>query len=408
MLPKKIFVYSYACELRLLDGMKIYRYLSKNKHKLVKSPRDADIILFVTCAVHNQTAENVINKIKEFQKYDAELIVAGCLPEIEKEKLAEIFDGRTISTKNIDQIDNLFPENKIKFDNINDENVINYSKVMVEYGIYSKFMNYLLKRFFYKYDDDSFLYNFSKKDPLYYIKASWGCNGNCSYCAIKKAIGPLKSKPIDECVKELKKGLNKGYTNFILAADDIGAYGLGIGSNLPNLLIELTEIPEDYKISIREIGPGWVVKYINELEDIVKKHKIANMGITLQSYSSRILKRMNRYSDVDRIKDAFLRLKKSDSNLNFNTHIIIGFPTETEEEFKQTLYLIKEIDFDSGLVFPFSCKDGTEAEEIEPKISLEEIDKRLIYAKKFLKNSGYKVYNSNQNYFMFRKNIREF
>ena len=86
---KKIFVFGWTCELRFLDAKKIYNYLSKNDYKIVYRPKDADIIIFITCAVGDRRTKFSINKIKEFQKYDAELIVAGCLPEIEKEELTE-------------------------------------------------------------------------------------------------------------------------------------------------------------------------------------------------------------------------------------------------------------------------------------------------------------------------------
>jgi len=408
---KKIFICVESCQRRLLEANKVHTYLLKNGYEIVDNPKDANIIILVGCAASNQSAEYTLNKVKELQRYDAELIVAGCLPAIEKEKLAEIFDGKTISTKDLDKIDSLFPKNKIKFNSIDDENILNqnvseekslpfikqigeikknFRNVEWMEKLYLKIKNHILKNLF---GENSFIYRFLRfgDKPLYNITISIGCAGSCSYCAIKKAIGPLKSKPLDQCIKEFKNGLDEGYKDFVLNADDSGPYGLDIGSSFPELLDEITSIPGDYEISIRAFGPQWVIKYLNDLERILEKHKIKRMYIPMQSANNRILKLMNRYSDAEKMKDAFLRLKKADPDLLLNTHYILGFPTEGEEEFKGTMSFIKEINFSGGSIFPFIRRSGTESENIEPKISQKVISRRLRFAKKFLKKDGYTV-----------------
>lgn len=122
---KKVYIYKRACRRRSLDAKKLCTYFSKNNYKIVNKPKDADIIIFLGCAAIDATAEISFNKIKEFQnKYDAELIIGGCVPTIEKEKLSKIFNGKTLPTKNLEKIDILFPENKIKFEDIDDANIL--------------------------------------------------------------------------------------------------------------------------------------------------------------------------------------------------------------------------------------------------------------------------------------------
>jgi tRNA-2-methylthio-N6-dimethylallyladenosine synthase len=100
---------------------------------------------------------------------------------------------------------------------------------------------------------------------------------------------------------------------------------------------------------------------------------------------------MNRYHDAEKIKEALLRLKTAFPNLSLHTHIIVGFPTETDKEFKQTLSFIKDSNISAGQLNIFSRKSGAEAENIEPKISQDEIYKRLRYGKEFFKNLEYGV-----------------
>lgn len=407
---KKIFIYTAdPCWKRSLDANKIRDYLTKNNYKIVNKPEDTDVIIIVTCAFLNYKSEYALSKIKEFQNYDAKLIVAGCLPNIDKEELAKIFDGRTLTTKELDKkIELLFPPlNNIKFSEIADPNNLFedlevspilgvpekiFEKLKPLEKAYAKVGNHILKHLL---GEQSLGYQFSKDQ--FHIRISWGCKGNCSYCAIKKAIPPFKSKPFNECIQEFKKGLKEGYKYFILDASDVGAYGLDINSSFPDLLDGMTKIPGDYKISIRELHPRWIVKYIDELEEIVKRHKILVLDVALQSANSRILKLMYRYSDEDKIRDAILRLRKAAQDVLLTVECIVGFPTETWDEFEETLHFIRDIGFNGGQIYLFSCKNGTEAENIEPKITNEEMIKRLQYSKKFLETIGYHTYYLSKN-----------
>lgn len=221
---------------------------------------------------------------------------------------------------------------------------------------------------------------------------SRGCTKNCSYCAIKKAIGPLISKPLDQCVKEFKKGLSLGYKDFVITADDVGAYGLDINSSFPKLLGKITSVEGDYNIEIQGLHPVWIVKYIDELEGILKRRKIKIIICPIQSGSSRLLKLMHRYHNTEKMKEVFLRIKKSFPDLSLETNYLVGFPTETDEDVEETLSFIKQVNFDACYVFPFSCKTGTMAEKIEPKIQKQEIFKRLEYVKEYFKNTDIPVH----------------
>ncbi|KYK34605.1 MAG: hypothetical protein AYK22_05185 [Thermoplasmatales archaeon SG8-52-3] len=399
---KKIYLYVKGCRKRYLDTKRIQNYLVENNYEIVSKPKDADVIIFVTCAYLNDVADYSLNKVKEFQKYDAELIVAGCLPSIEKKRLTEIFNGKILNTTDLDKIESYFPSNKVPFSCIEDQNIlfqnINSSSFRDQFKrtlrrsktierLYLGTKYNIFHRFAY---GKTLLFDALHKKS-FHIRTSWGCQGNCAYCGIKHAIGPFKSKPIDQIIKEFKNGLNLGFTNFILESDDIGAYGSDTDSSFPELLDKMTEINGKYHITIRALGPHWLVKYVDDLKEIFKRNKIISLGIAIQSPNPRILKLMNRYSDIDNVKDACLKLKEFLPDVSLDTHYILGFPTETAEEFKNTLDFIQELDYQFGYLMPYSPKSNTEAEKLEPKISKIEMKKRLKYAKKFLKKIGHRV-----------------
>ncbi len=323
---KKIFICNNTnCRRRLLDANKIQLYFKNNDYDIVRNPKKADLIIFVTCAYRNEITYDAINKIKELQKYKAELIVAGCLPDIEKEKLSKIFSGEVISTKQLNEIDKLFPNHKTKFSDVKDadaiikeqeisnqEDILKFKKLPILSRIVNNIQIIFVKYFL---NPHLLIYLFPTKKEFYHVRISWGCKGNCTYCGIKKAIGPFKSKPFKECIEDFKKGLEIGYKNFVITADDVGAYGIDIKSSFPKLLYEFTKFDGDYNISIQDLNPKWIVKYIDELDVILQNKKITSINIALQNGSKRILKLMNRYSDLDKIGEALLRIKKKKTNL---------------------------------------------------------------------------------------------
>ena len=422
-MKNKVYLTYSGCNRRGLDAQRLSNYFLKNNYKIVLKPEEADFIIYIICGATLLAIKEGFSKIKIFQEeYNAELIVAGCLPEIQPRQLAKIFNGKIITTedlvKNPDKVDMLFPKINIKFREIKDTNSVmltpvenqNFIKslqriiqeikntptmdrkstfftLILQIKIFNRLMNHLINNFLNK---DSFPYDFLNQDKKFIIRHSWGCTGNCSYCSIKKAVGPHISKSIESCVNEFKEGISKGHKTFLLSGDDTGAYGVDIDSSFPELLNKIIGLKEtQYEIEIKGLNPVWMVKYVDDLEKILKSERINRISCPIQSGSSRILKLMNRYSNVEKIKDVFLRLKKAYPKLKFSTHIILGFPTETMEDLEKTISFLDDIEFDYILVFTYVETPGAKSVMIEPKIPKDVMDKRLKYLKKHLKKEGY-------------------
>ena len=180
--------------------------------------------------------------------------------------------------------------------------------------------------------------------------------------------------------------LGRGHRQFILLADDVGAYGLDIKSSFAKLLDELSEVDKRLKVKwiIKELHPRWAVKYEKTITKYVKQKKISGLLCAIQSGSDRILKRMNRYHKINQIIKIIAKYHKINPEMELATQVIIGFPTETEKEFKKTLKAIKKIGFNSVFLYPYSNIKNTTASKMEGKIEKEEIIRRLNIAQDFL------------------------
>jgi tRNA A37 methylthiotransferase MiaB len=404
-LKESVYIETLACERRLLDAQKIRTYFLKNDYAIIDNPREARVIVLITCGFTNAAAHDNFQKIEKYKDYDAKIIVVGCVPETHGEKLKEIFDGITISTKNLEKIDEIFPENSIKFTTITERNELLQNS---RYLTVPDYIKSLVERFQPTRDLSAFFINntFVKiTGPLiyktfpfnrwfiepscFYILISRGCIHHCSYCIINKAIGPLKSKSIDECYLEFLNGLEQGYKTIILEADDVGTYGVDIGTTLPELLRKLTMNHGAYSIELRNTHPYWLLKYQAELEELVKSKKISSIFVSIQSGSDRILQLMRRNYKSKDVKNLIHRLKEVNPDLKIGVDILVGFPTETAEDFRETLTLFEEVPLDFGDIIPFSCHKETEANKIEPKVSDQEKKRRIKESLKFLRKRNY-------------------
>lgn len=409
----KIFIFSNACERRNIDAKRICTYVSENDYEIVEDPKDANYIIFVTCGFVKSVSDRCLELINEFNKYDAELIIAGCLPDIIPDKVKKIFDGKIIPTKDLDRIDNVFDDSKIKFKDIDDEHFMWYNfdrgsaililknlvkEIRFLRGFHNLVKEKALKKIFGENFDKTFPFNriYPEKD-CYCISISRGCIHNCSYCAIRKAVGPLKSKPLDQCIKEFKIGLNEGHTRFVLEADDVGHYGIDIKSSLPELLDAMTQIKGNYAIELKNFHPMWIIKYVDEFEKILKRKKLKIILLSIQSGNDRILKFMRRPYSKDVLVATIMRLKKAYPDLQLGVHLMVGFPTETMQEFNDTLDLFNEVQLDFGSVFSFSSQKGTDADKMGPKLNEKEMQKRMNIALSFLRKRNYFAWYSKLN-----------
>ena len=336
---------SLGCSKNLLDTEMTIGLFKNNKFNIVSDPASADIIVINTCGFIEPAKEEAINTILEMAEYKNDkckfLIVMGCLVERYKEDLI----------KSIPEVD-LF----IKFS---------------EYDtIWEQIESVIGKR----ESDEKTKLDFMDRivttgENFAYLRIGEGCNNNCTYCAIPYIRGKYISRKIEDVLEEAKMLANSGIKELIVIAQDTTKYGIDIygESKLAELLEELCKIDGIKWIRFLYAYPETIT---DKLLNVVKKNdKICNyFDMPIQHIADKVLKRMNRKSDGNSIRNLIKKIRKEIPNAIIRTTVMVGFPGETNEDFQELYEFIKESKFDRLGAFSYSKEDGTPAARIKDQI----------------------------------------
>lgn len=319
----------------MADGERMLGCLEEAGFKIVFNPQEADILIYNTCAVKGPTEDRIISLLKRKPK-DKRLVVAGCLPLINLERLRRevSFDGLVGPAPTGEIVEAV-------------EGVLRGEKPVI-LKVKSK---------------PEFKAPIKPLSPVRRIVvAAYGCLGSCSYCCVRFARGPLRSYTPEEVKFQVERAVKTGAREIWLTSQDLSCYGLDIGSNLAELLENLVEVKGFFKIRVGMMNPNHLLPILDKLIKIFENDKIFKfIHIPVQSGSDRVLKLMNRpytREDFERVVEAF---RRRFPRLTLATDVICGFPGETEEDFKETLSLIGRVKPDIVNVSKFYPRPGTPA-----------------------------------------------
>ena len=354
------FVRTYGCQQNVADSEKIKGMLKQSGFDFTEEPENADFILFNTCAVREHAEDRVfgnVGALKNIKRRHPQILIALCGCMMEQEHVANRiyksfpFVGLVFGTHSLHH----FPE-----------------------LMYSSLVNG--KRVFERGNDDKKIYegipthrdgNFKGWLPIMY-----GCNNFCTYCVVPYVRGRERSREKDIIVSEARDMILSGYKDITLLGQNVNSYGKTLENpvSFAQLISEIDSIDGDYWLRFMTSHPKDCSK---ELIDAIaqSKHISKHLHLPFQSGSDRILKAMNRHYDRKKYLDIISYAKEKIENVSLTSDIIVGFPGETYEDFKETLSLIREVEFTSLFTFIFSPRAGTPAEKMDNPISAEEKSK---------------------------------
>lgn len=362
----KAFVKTYGCQQNVSDSEKYKGMLSQMGFSFTENQNDADVILFNTCAIR-ENAENKalgnlgwIKNIKK-SKPDLFVVLCGCMTEqesiLEKIKAIYPFVNLVLGTHSVHKFPELF------------------------YKAYQSIHEKIGRLFISEKTDVVPEELPIKRDGKLkaFVSIMYGCNNFCSYCIVPYVRGRERSRNPESIIEEFKSLVDNGYKDITLLGQNVNSYGKGLEENInfPELLRRLDAIEGDYKIRFMTSHPKDAT---NELFDVIadSRHIAHHIHLPVQCGSDRILRLMNRRYDTADYLEKVSYAKSKIPDLTLTSDIIVGFPGETYEEFRETLELIKKVKFSSLFTFIYSPRTGTPAADMPDAFDKAEKTKRIL------------------------------
>jgi len=360
-LGKKYFVKTYGCQMNEHDGENIKAILEEMSFEECDVMEEADVILLNTCAIRENAHNKVfgyLGRVKHLKESRPDVIagICGCMAQEEvvvkeimtKHKYLDFVFG----THNIHELPTIL------------NNVIETNSQHIE--VYSK--------------EGDIIENIPvKRESKYkaWVNIMYGCDKFCTYCIVPYTRGKQRSRRHEDILAEVKCLKEHGYKEVTLLGQNVNAYGKDLDDDykMENLLEDVAEIGIE-RVRFVTSHP-W--DFTDSMIDVISKYPniMPYIHLPLQSGSSRILKLMGRRYTKESYLELALKIKERIPNCSLTTDIIVGFPGETEEDFKETLDVVNNCKYDSAFTFIFSPRVGTPAAKMEDNITLEEKEERL-------------------------------
>ena len=344
----KIWVEAYGCSASFADSEMISGLIVNGGHTLVQDKSESDLNLIVTCSVKDVTASRMIHRIKESQSKP--LVVAGCLPKAERhtvEKFAQNASlmGPNSIGKSLRVIETTLNGSKIVALEDTDLSKVGIPKVRLN-------------------------------PAVGIVEIASGCMSECTFCQTKLAKGDLQSYRIGDITRQVKRELADGCKEVWLSSTDNGCYGLDIDEDLSSLIDQVVQIPNDFRIRVGMMNPMFMPRIRDNLLKSFENSKVFRfLHIPVQSGSNVVLNDMKRGHTVETFKNVVNKFRTKFGSFTISTDIIIGYPTETQENFDETIELLKETTPDVVNISRYSRRPGTVAAEM-PQIDVTEVKRR--------------------------------
>lgn len=342
----KYFINTMGCKLNENDSEKIAGMLTEMGYEETDTIQDANLVVFNTCCVRENAEEKLFGKLGELknlkEKNNMIICLGGCMSQ---EK--HIVDKVKQSYK---QVDIVFGTHNIhKLPEMIFEKLVNNKKVFDVWNIDGEIVEGLpVKRT-------------SGRTAL--VTIMYGCNNFCTYCIVPYTRGRERSRKPEDILKEIRELAAEGYKEIMLLGQNVNSYDGGEGYNFANLLYDIDKI--DGIDIVRFMSPhpknftDDVIDAIAECDSVCKV-----IHLPLQSGSSNVLKLMNRKYTKEQYLNLVDKIRSKVKNVSFTTDIIVGFPGETEEDFEDTLDVVRKVKFEQVFMFIYSVRRGTAAEKM--------------------------------------------
>ena len=358
-MAQKIFIKTFGCQMNEYDSNRIYDSVKKIGFQKTENYEDANCYLLNTCHIRDKAKEKVYHEIGRVKKIFRSkqkplVIIAGCVAQAENQEMLkrEPYIDLVIGPQSYHKINDTILNHIEKKKKIEE----------TEFDAISKF------EYLQKIKNES-------KGASSFLTIQEGCDKFCHFCVVPYTRGPEYSRPFKQILDEAKNLVDNGVQEIILLGQNVNAYS-NEEYRLSNLILEIEKFSEIKRIRYTTSHPR---DMSDELIEVYKNSKklMPLVHLPVQSGSNKILDLMNRKHSISDYYKIYDKLKEINSNIEFSSDFIIGYPGEEEKDFQDTLQLIKRIKFINSYSFIFSPRPGTVAADlklIDKKISIERLE----------------------------------
>lgn len=347
----KYYINTYGCQMNIHDSEKIAGILEELNYRTADSQDEADVVVFNTCCIR-ETAEQkiyghigMLKKVKQ-SRPDMIIVVCGCMSQqdgvAEKIRASYPFVDIILGTSNLNSLKQAIQDAQKR-----------KRCVKVE---------------FEQYKEEDFV-QARTSYPNAWVNINYGCNNFCTYCIVPYVRGRERSRPLADILTEVKKLLADGYKEITLLGQNVNSYGhdLSAGEDFPTLLKAIGELDGKFRLRFMTSHPKDLSQ---EVIDAVAAYPniCDNIHLPVQSGSTEILRRMNRRYTREDYLLLIDKIRAKLPNVGITTDIMVGFPGETEQDFEDTLDLVKKARYSSAFCFIYSRRKGTPAYSMDNQI----------------------------------------
>lgn len=332
----KVYLEVYGCTANKSDASLIRGLLKEKNHQITTFMNEAEVLILITCTVIGTTEQRMVSRLREFKKFGKQVIVTGCMASIQSDLIKSIMPQAKILSPEFTQhiIDII---EKTKFD--------------------------LLKK-------DRKIGPKDFEDITSPISIAEGCMFSCSYCITSLARGKLNSFTKDEIVNDILQALNQNCKEIRLTAQDTASYGLDINSNLGELLSFLTNIEGKYRIRVGMMNPYTALKNLDSIIKGFEDKKVYKfLHLPVQSGDNEILNLMERKYIVKDFIKIVNDFNEKYPDITLSTDIMVAFPTESDEQYQNSIELINKIKPDIVNVTRYSARPMTKAKNMAGRVN---------------------------------------
>lgn len=331
----KVYIETYGCTANKSDERLLIGLVTCQGHQIVHDMNTADVLVLLTCTVIGTTEQRMLSRLKVFVKTQKKIIVAGCMPSVQADLITSIAPHAS-----------LLPAPHIQY--INDIISGTPPALMDE-----------------KKTTQPKLY----ESVIAPVMIAEGCRLACSYCITRFARGALRSFPIEDVVADVRTALHQGCKEIQLTAQDTASYGLDLGTHLGALLKRIHALDGMFRVRIGMMNPATTKRHLDQILSGYQHQKVYKfLHLPVQSGDNDILQKMNRgYTEGD-FTTLVQRFRRILPTLTLSTDVIVGFPTETEEQFHHTVELLEKIKPDIINITRFSARPLTPAKKMNGRV----------------------------------------